>query len=52
MSVFSMFVMSSIPLGNMFYGFLVNTLPVHICIIISSIAVFITYPMIIYMTKE
>lgn len=52
MSVFSMFVMSSIPLGNMFYGFLVNTLPAHICIIISSIAVFITYPMIIYMTKE
>lgn len=52
MSVFSMLALSSIPLGNMFYGFLADILPVYLCIFISSFAVLITYPLILYISKE
>lgn len=51
-SVFSMLALSSIPLGNMFYGFLADILPIYLCIFVSSFAVFITYPLILYMSKE
>lgn len=52
MSVFSMLALSSIPLGNMFYGFLADIFPAYICVFIASFAVFISYPLIIYMSKE
>lgn len=52
MSVFSMLALSSIPLGNMFYGFLADILPAYICIFIASLAVFITYPFIVYRSKK
>lgn len=52
MSVFSMLVLSSIPLGNMFYGFLADILPAYMCIFIASMAVFISYPIIMYVSIE
>lgn len=45
MSVFSMLALSSIPLGNMFYGYLASVLPAYLCIFIASFAVLITYPL-------
>ena len=50
-SVFSMLVLSSIPLGNMFYGFLADILPAYACVFIVGLAVFISYPMIVYMSR-
>ena len=52
MSVFSMLTLSSVPLGNMFYGFLANWLPAYLCVFIASFAVFLSYPLILYLTKE
>lgn len=52
MSVFSMLTLSSVPLGNMFYGFLANWLPAYLCAFIASFAVFLSYPLILYLTKE
>lgn len=52
MSVFSMLALSSIPLGNMFYGFLADIFPAYICIFIASFLVFITYPLIKCLSKE
>ncbi len=52
MSVFSMLALSSIPLGNMFYGFLANIMPAYMCIFIASLAVLITYPLILYISKD
>lgn len=52
MSVFRMLALSSIPLGNMFYGFLANIIPAYMCVFVASLAVFITYPLILYMLKE
>ena len=51
MSVFSMLALSSIPLGNMFYGFLADILPAYACVFIAGLAVFISYPMIVYMSR-
>ena len=52
MSVFNMLALSSIPLGNMFYGFLANIMPAYMCIFIASLAVLITYPLILYISKD
>lgn len=52
LSVLRMLVLSSIPLGNMFYGFLANTFEAYICIFVGSLAVFITYPLILYLSRE
>ena len=52
MSVFSMFALSSIPLGNMFYGFLANIMPAYIYIFIARLAVLITHPLILYISKD
>ena len=43
MSVFSMLALSSIPLGNMFYGYLASILPAYLSIFIASFAVLCTY---------
>ena len=51
MSVFSMLALSSIPLGNMLYGFLADILPAYACVFIAGLAVFISYPMIVYMSR-
>ena len=45
MSVFSMLALSSIPLGNMFYGYLASVLPAYLSIFIASFAVLLTYPL-------
>lgn len=52
MSVFSMLALSSIPLGNMFYGFLADKFPAYTCVFIASLAVFISYPIIIFASRE
>lgn len=52
MSVFSMLALSSIPLGNMFYGFLADKFPAYICVFIASLAVLISYPIIIFASRE
>ena len=52
MSVFSMLTLSSVPLGNMFYGFLAIFLPAYLCVFIASFAVFLSYLLIHYLTKE
>lgn len=52
MSVFSMLALSSIPLGNMFYGFLANIMPAYMCVFVASFAVLITYPLILHMSKD
>ena len=45
MSVFSMLALSSIPLGNMFYGYLASVLPAYLSTFIASFAVLLTYPL-------
>lgn len=52
MSVFRMLTLSSIPFGNMFYGFLVEFLPPYICILIASFLVFLTFPMTLTFLKK
>lgn len=44
LSVFKMFAMTSVPLGNMFYGFLSDRLPIYFVIGLAGFLVFIIYP--------